>query len=161
MSGDSKPVLNETSPDMDRCVEQASTSGTELTNFKTTIPMEHVSSEKHKQSSQPADSSEYASDDTHLTLDTLPSEIFLHICSFLDAKFVIQTLSKVCSLFHDVVNDNIFWKIRLGNRWNKKYPPIPGRFSHLLCSIYIFLFKGNNYFTHVRYSNDFDLNLIQ
>ena len=62
-----------------------------------------------------------------LSLDTLPSELFLHICSFIDAKFVIKTLSKVCTAFHTLIMDNTFWKVRIARRWPKKYPAIPGR----------------------------------
>ena len=61
-----------------------------------------------------------------LTLDTLPAELFLHICSFLDAKFVIHTLSLVCHYFHGLIHDNTFWKVRIAKRWPKKYPAIPG-----------------------------------
>ena len=61
-----------------------------------------------------------------LSLDTLPSELFLHICSFIDAKFVIRTLSKVCKAFHTLIMDNTFWKVRIARRWPKKYPAIPG-----------------------------------
>ena len=61
-----------------------------------------------------------------LTLDTLPSEIFLHMCSFLDARFVIHTLSKVCRSFHYLIMDDKFWKIRIAKRWPRKYPAIPG-----------------------------------
>jgi len=63
-------------------------------------------------------------EDYKLTLDTLPSEIFLHICSFLHAKFIVNTLSRVCQYFHDLVNDRKFWKVRLSKRWRKKYPII-------------------------------------
>ena len=62
-----------------------------------------------------------------LTLDTLPSEIFLHMCSFLDARFVIHTLSKVCRSFHDLIMNDKFWKVRIAKRWPRKYPAIPGK----------------------------------
>ena len=61
-----------------------------------------------------------------LTLDTLPSEIFLHMCSFLDARFVIHTLSQVCRSFHYLIMDDKFWKVRIAKRWPRKYPAIPG-----------------------------------
>ena len=79
-----------------------------------------------KQINEPMDETNKDEENEALTLDLLPSDIFLHICSFLDAKFVIQTLSKVCSLFHQLIHDNTFWKIRLRKRWPKKYPAIPG-----------------------------------
>lgn len=66
------------------------------------------------------------SSDFSLILETLPAELILHICSFLDAKFVITTFSRICSYFHSMLNDDRFWKIRIGKRWPKKYPAIPG-----------------------------------
>ena len=61
-----------------------------------------------------------------LTLDTLPSEIFLHMCSFLNARFVIHTLSKVCRSFYYLIMDHKFWKVLIAKRWPRKYPAIPG-----------------------------------
>ena len=61
------------------------------------------------------------------TLETLPRELLLHICSFLEAKFVIRRLGAVCRYFHSVINDNFFWKARIGKRLQKKYPAIPGK----------------------------------
>lgn len=69
---------------------------------------------------QPQDSME------ELSLHTLPTELFLHICSFLRAKFVIRTLSQVCRLFRDLIMDDTFWKVRMKKRWPKPYPVVPG-----------------------------------
>lgn len=66
----------------------------------------------------------------------LPSELFLHICSFLDAKFVAETVGCVCKLFHSIVKNEKFWKVRIRKRWHKKYPAIPGKLDYLY--IYIF-----------------------
>lgn len=60
-----------------------------------------------------------------LKLDILPSEILLHICSFLDAKIVICRLSLTCRAFYHLMNDPLFWKVRIKKRWPKKYPAIP------------------------------------
>ena len=65
-------------------------------------------------------------------LDCLPAELFLHICSFLDAKFVIKTLGQVSKSFHTIVNDATFWRVRMGKRWNNKYPAIPGKINTVI-----------------------------
>ena len=72
--------------------------------------------------------------DIGIILDQLPSEIILHICSFIDARFVVCTLSRVCQFFHHLLNDRIFWKVRIRKRWPKKYPAIPGKFSFIYWS---------------------------
>ena len=66
-----------------------------------------------------------------LSLVSLPPEIFMHICAFIDAKFVIKTLSLVCKSFHALLSSNSTWKIRIGKRWPKRYPPIPGKVNSL------------------------------
>ena len=72
------------------------------------------------------------------TLETLPTELFQLVCSFLDAKFVSQILSQVCERFHEMINDDIFWKIRIGKRWPKKYPPIPGIVASMIDPLYLY-----------------------
>ena len=61
------------------------------------------------------------------TLDSLPPELFLHVCSFLKAKFVIKTLSQVCKNFRSLIQDDTFWKVRMRKRCKKRYPAIPGK----------------------------------
>ncbi|XP_054711253.1 F-box/WD repeat-containing protein 9-like [Uloborus diversus] len=60
-----------------------------------------------------------------LSLDTVPPEIFLHICSFLSSKFVINVLSSVCQKFKDVLESDVTWRLRIYERWPKKYPLVP------------------------------------
>ncbi|XP_067124620.1 F-box/WD repeat-containing protein 9-like [Centruroides vittatus] len=55
-------------------------------------------------------------------LETIPTELFLLICSFLDAKFVIRTLSQVNKRFYDIIKEYTTWKFRITKRWPKKYP---------------------------------------
>lgn len=58
-----------------------------------------------------------------VNLDNLPVEIFLHICSFLDAKFLTDSLSLVCKRFNDILSDQSIWRSRLKKRWpNHKLP---------------------------------------
>ena len=62
-----------------------------------------------------------------LSLDTLPPEILLHIIAYIDAHFVIKTLSRVCRFFHALINDDTTWRVRIGRRWPQQYPPIPSK----------------------------------
>ena len=64
--------------------------------------------------------------ESSLTFDTLPPEIILQICTYLDARTVIRNLSKVCKYLFYLINDNRTWKLRIGKKWPKKYPAIPG-----------------------------------
>ncbi|XP_021353870.1 F-box/WD repeat-containing protein 9-like [Mizuhopecten yessoensis] len=59
-----------------------------------------------------------------LTLDTLPAEILMHIFNFLDAKFIVETLGKVCVLFSDLFCEDTYWKLRISKRWPKQFPPV-------------------------------------
>lgn len=59
-----------------------------------------------------------------LTLDKLPVEILMYICNFLDAKFLVHSLSKVCRSFQDLFVSDIYWKTRIKKRWPKHYPPV-------------------------------------
>ena len=59
-------------------------------------------------------------------LHLLPSEVIFYICSFLEAKFLLQTASLVCKRFYHILLDAEFWRARLRERWRKKYPPVPG-----------------------------------
>lgn len=62
-----------------------------------------------------------------LTLDKLPVEILMYICNFLDAKFLVHSLSKVCRSFQDLFVSDIYWKTRIKKRWPKHYPPVYGK----------------------------------
>lgn len=58
------------------------------------------------------------------TLDTIPIEILLHICTFLEAGEIIGSMSKVCKTFQELFTDESYWRIRIAKRWPKKYPPV-------------------------------------
>ncbi|XP_011498763.1 PREDICTED: F-box/WD repeat-containing protein 9-like [Ceratosolen solmsi marchali] len=61
-----------------------------------------------------------------LNLIDLPVEIFLHICSFLDASSLVHGLSLTCKQFHYILNDNSIWKVRISQIWpNVSYPTLP------------------------------------
>ncbi|CAL1271227.1 unnamed protein product [Larinioides sclopetarius] len=64
-------------------------------------------------------------DEYCLKLDTIPPEIFLHICSFISAKFVINVLSKVCQQFNEIIQNDTTWRMRIFEKWPKQYPLIP------------------------------------
>ena len=67
-------------------------------------------------------------DEDPLNLDTLPVELLMYISNFLDAKFIVHTLSKVCWIFHDLFSRDIYWKTRISKRWPRTYPPIYSKF---------------------------------
>ncbi|XP_024880470.1 F-box/WD repeat-containing protein 9-like isoform X1 [Temnothorax curvispinosus] len=56
------------------------------------------------------DGEEYA----QLSLVQLPVEMFLHICSFLDASTLVHSLSLVCKQFYQILkDDDLLWKARI------------------------------------------------
>lgn len=57
--------------------------------------------------------------------DQLPIEIFLHICSFLEVKDIILTLSRVCRRFHEILGDETIWKCWIAKRFCSRYPITP------------------------------------
>ncbi|KAF7990819.1 hypothetical protein HCN44_000624 [Aphidius gifuensis] len=60
---------------------------------------------------------------TYLSLTDLPMEIFLHICSFLDANTLIRNLGLVCKQFYNILKDDSLWKVRINRIWpNACYP---------------------------------------
>jgi len=61
-------------------------------------------------------------------LQLLPSEVLFHICSFLEAKFLLRSFSLVCKRFHSILSDVEFWKTRMHRRLKNKYPPVAGLF---------------------------------
>jgi len=51
-------------------------------------------------------------------------QIFLHICSFLEAPTLIRCLSLVCKQFHLILKDEFFWKTRINHMWPDSSGPI-------------------------------------
>ncbi|KAK0164467.1 hypothetical protein PV328_003091 [Microctonus aethiopoides] len=61
-----------------------------------------------------------------LSLNTLPVEIFLHICSFLDSSTLVHRLGLVCKQFYNILRDDSLWKGRINKLWpNTRYPILP------------------------------------
>ncbi|XP_076667010.1 F-box/WD repeat-containing protein 9 isoform X2 [Andrena cerasifolii] len=64
--------------------------------------------------------------DSRLSLLDLPVEIFLHVCSFLDASTLVHGLGLVCKQFHEILNDDSLWKVRISQIWpDSGYPILP------------------------------------
>jgi len=59
-------------------------------------------------------------------LHLLSSDVIFYICSFLEAKFLLQSVSLVCKRFYHILSDVEFWRARLREQWQKKYPLVPG-----------------------------------
>lgn len=60
-----------------------------------------------------------------LQLDTLPTELLLHILQFLEVRYITQVISRVCTYFNAIAKDEATWKIRIAKRWPGQYPAIP------------------------------------
>ncbi|XP_039303964.1 F-box/WD repeat-containing protein 9 isoform X2 [Solenopsis invicta] len=59
-----------------------------------------------------------------LSLQDLPTEIFLHVCSFVDAETLAHSLSLVCKKFYKIIKDNLLWKYQIIRTWpNARYSP--------------------------------------
>ncbi|XP_063548141.1 F-box/WD repeat-containing protein 9-like [Cydia strobilella] len=57
---------------------------------------------------------------------SMPVEIFLKICSFLDADFLSHTLAKVCTRFETILEDSHIWKYWYHSKLEgSTYPPLP------------------------------------
>ncbi|KAK3091231.1 hypothetical protein FSP39_018130 [Pinctada imbricata] len=87
-------------------------------------PRDSLSQDEYQDVPEPHNTEEDYEEDDPLTLDTLPVELLMYISNFLDAKFLIHTLSKVCQVFHDLLTRDIYWKTRISKRWPKPYPPV-------------------------------------
>ena len=59
-----------------------------------------------------------------LTLEWFPTEVLIQIFSFLDARFLQETVSQLCSKFYAVISNEAYWKSRIKKKWPSKYPPI-------------------------------------
>ena len=84
-----------------------------------------------------------------LTLLTLPVEILMHIFHYLDAKFIANTLTHVCSHFEELFHGDIYWKTRISKQWPKRYPPVYGElftFEYLCVNLFLnVLAKGQDF----------------
>ncbi|EFN85847.1 F-box/WD repeat-containing protein 9 isoform X1 [Harpegnathos saltator] len=62
--------------------------------------------------------------DARVSLLDLPIEIFLHICSFLEASTLAYTLSPVCKQFYLILRDDSLWKARVNRMWTDASYPV-------------------------------------
>ncbi|XP_008550281.1 F-box/WD repeat-containing protein 9 [Microplitis demolitor] len=61
-----------------------------------------------------------------ISLQDLPVEIFLHICSFLDASTLVHRLGLTCKQFFNILHDDSIWKTRISRVWpNSRFPILP------------------------------------
>uniref|UniRef100_A0A2K5EG99 F-box and WD repeat domain containing 9 n=1 Tax=Aotus nancymaae TaxID=37293 RepID=A0A2K5EG99_AOTNA len=53
---------------------------------------------------------------------SLPPELLLEICSYLDARLVLHVLSRVCHALRNLVRDHVTWRLRAQRRKNFDWP---------------------------------------
>lgn len=58
-------------------------------------------------------------------LETLPTEIILHILQYLEVRYICGVLARVSTCFRDIATDQGTWRVRLAKRWPGQYPPVP------------------------------------
>jgi hypothetical protein len=57
----------------------------------------------------------------HWNLDNRPEDVLYCISSYLDARFIQESLRKVCRRLYNIFSDQVYWKRRFLSRWGPNY----------------------------------------
>jgi hypothetical protein len=61
-------------------------------------------------------------DEDNLVLTDLPSEILIHIASYLESRTIGRSLYSACKKFYELFSSDRYWRTRISKRWTKQYP---------------------------------------
>jgi len=59
-------------------------------------------------------------------IQKLPAELLHHILQYLDARFILNVVSRISTYFGHITKDPATWRVRIAKRWPGQYPALAG-----------------------------------